>query len=297
MDEPHQLSAKGRSMTVKRFAPPYNWTEIDAAVSEYGFAVIEQALTQADVAVLNKELDSYLAEHPGAGGPQTAFDQLDKGLGYRTIRLHGLCAKLPSASIAVGHKEVIEWGSRLMTGQPEGALLAAGEFISISPSELAQGWHRDTNGWPVPSTPERPSSVDAIFALTKFTAENGATRLAPGSHLWDRERRPSSFNFVPATMNAGDALLFNGDVVHFGGANRTRNEHRRAISLLMCAPYLRPVENSQLNISVEQAAKLPEHVRRFLGFGMSNTFGANGGAMLGLYENGDPARLFEATGG
>ena len=294
MVQSHQLSLAGEIMTFKRFSPPYNWDEIDASIAEQGFAVIQQALTKAEVTVLNQELDSYLGSNPNAGAPQTEFDHLDKGLGFRTIRLHGLCAKLPSASIAVGHKEIIEWGSRLMTGQPEGALLAAGEFISISPSELAQGWHRDTNGWPVPSTPERPSSVDAIFALTKFTAENGATRLAPGSHLWDRDRRPSSFNFVAATMNAGDALLFNGDVVHFGGANRTQDEHRRAISLLMCAPWLRPVENSQLNISIEQAAKLPEHVRRFLGFGMSNTFGANGGALLGLYENGDPASLFEA---
>jgi ectoine hydroxylase-related dioxygenase (phytanoyl-CoA dioxygenase family) len=39
------------------------------------------------------------------------------------------------------------------------------------------------------------------------TADNGATRVAPGSHRWDIERVPTADDFVPAEMAAGWASI------------------------------------------------------------------------------------------
>ena len=92
-------------------------------------------------------------------------------------------------------------------------------------------------------------------------------------------------------MSPGDALLFRGDVIHGGGANET-DRPRRALSLSYCVGWLRPVENSILNISRETARRLPKHTQRLLGWSAYDGSRDNGG-LVGLYENGDPAVLLE----
>ena len=90
-------------------------------------------------------------------------------------------------------------------------------------------------------------------------------------------------------MEAGDALLFRGDVIHGGGANTTES-HRRAVSVSYCAGWLRPVENSFLNVSRERAKILPTRVQKLLGYAAYDGK-RDGGGLVGLYENGDPRAL------
>ncbi len=52
-------------------------------------------------------------------------------------------------------------------------------IIRIVPGEVAQVLHRDRWSWGYLKDIE--PQLDTIWALTDFTRENGATRLAPGS--------------------------------------------------------------------------------------------------------------------
>jgi hypothetical protein len=56
------------------------------------------------------------------------------------------------------------------------------------------------------------------------------------------------------------------------------------------AGWLRPVENSLLNVSLDQARQLPERLQRLLGYALYDGTRDNGG-LVGLYENGDPTAL------
>ena len=49
--------------------------------------------------------------------------------------------------------------------------------------------------------------VEAMFALSDFTIENGATQVVLGSHRWEPDREPTSEEITQAEMKAGSALF------------------------------------------------------------------------------------------
>ncbi len=57
-------------------------------------------------------------------------------------------------------------------------LLNTGQLIQIGPGETAQPIHQDEGIWNRLSPPKHQLQVEAMFALTDFTVENGATRAA-----------------------------------------------------------------------------------------------------------------------
>ena len=170
-------------------------------------------------------------------------------------------------------------------------LLNAAELIEIQPGEPRQPAHRDSDSWPIPLT-ETPFVVNIIYALDEFTLENGATWVAPGSWSWRKAQRAKTEDYERAVMHAGDAILFRGDLIHRGGANES-SAPRRAISVSYCAGWLRPVENSYLNLSRETGRKQSKEMQNLLGFAAYDGEAQQSG-LLGLYENGDPQRWLES---
>ena len=73
--------------------------------------------------------------------------------------------------------------------------------------------------------------IKFLIALSPFTEENGGIRVTPGSNKWEDFRNLGCpEDIISCEMEAVDALLINGKVVHGGGANRTADERRRAVS-------------------------------------------------------------------
>ncbi len=109
-----------------------------------------------------------------------------------------------------------------------------------------QGLHTD---WMFRAPHEPNYAVTALWLLDDFTATNGATRLIPSSHLWDR---PLPKTMQQPTVNhpeqkivtakAGSVLVFNGHLYHSG----TRNDSRLSRRVL------------QLTFIAREAARFPE---------------------------------------
>ncbi len=162
--------------------------------------------------------------------------------------------------------------------------------MCIGPGETPQFLHRDELNWPE-ATRTDEITVTAIFALTDFTEENGATVVAPGSNHWPGampEVNPDQT--CQAIMKAGDALLYNGKVIHGGGANVSRNERRVGLHAGYLLGWLRSEENHQLTTSLETARKLPEHVQRMLGF---RSYVPPKAARLGMVDYEDAGLLLD----
>lgn len=270
------------------FEAPHDWAAIDHAVRTTGGAIVKDLLSDQALATFNNEIDTYLAGHASEGVPGSGSDSYDQFLGHNTIRLHGLLNKIPSGAELVGHAEIVAWAERLLADAAGSVLLNAGELIQIQPGEPAQAPHRDSDSWPGLPLTDSPVVVNAIVALDDCTLDNGATHVVPGSWEWARERRPSESEWTRAVIDAGDALVFRGDVIHRGGANRS-DERRRVVSLSYCAGWLRPVENSFLNIPRETAAAASPDIQALLGYAAHDGSSMSAG-LVGLYENGDPAR-------
>jgi ectoine hydroxylase-related dioxygenase (phytanoyl-CoA dioxygenase family) len=107
----------------------------------------------------------------------------------------------------------------------------------------------------------------AMWALTDFTADNGATRIVPGSHKADREAMQSEIDqAIAAEMPAGSVLVFHGSLWHSGGPNCTRDEWRLGVNVQFCQGYIRQQQNPYLGLSRDVVASFPERLRQLCGF-------------------------------
>jgi ectoine hydroxylase-related dioxygenase (phytanoyl-CoA dioxygenase family) len=67
-------------------------------------------------------------------------------------------------------------------------------------------------------------------------------------------------------MASGSAVVYLGNTLHGGGANRTRNETRRGMFMGFCLGWLRTEENFFLSTPIEAVRGMPQQVQELLGY-------------------------------
>ncbi len=140
------------------------------------------------------------------------------------------------------------------------------QIISIGAGEPAQTIHRDQWAFDFFSFPRGYEvQCNTIWAMTDFTAENGATRVIPGSNRYDDKLRFTEADTEPAEMKKGSVLFYTGSIYHGGGANRS-NSTRSAINITYNVSWLRQEENQYLSCPPEIARTLPVELLRLMGY-------------------------------
>ena len=267
-----------------------NLTDLCSAIDEFGGVIVDNFLAPAMLDQLRADFDGLISNHPP--GAATGHDFWKQFHGTETKRITGL-AQVSTA-----------WGDLLCDPIYKGMAdhylgednyyLNTGQLICIGPGETPQLLHRDELNWPEAAGREEEVTVTAIFALTDFTEENGATVVAPGSHRWPGVLpEVSEEQSRQAVMQAGSALLYNGKVIHGGGANVSKDQWRVGLHAGFVAGWLRSEENHQLTTSLAAAQKLPEHAQRMLGF---RSYVPPKSARLGMVNYEDAANLLEQQG-
>jgi ectoine hydroxylase-related dioxygenase (phytanoyl-CoA dioxygenase family) len=117
--------------------------------------------------------------------------------------------------------------------------------------------------------------------LTDFTTENGATRVAPGSHLATDAKAAYESDVIPAVAPAGTVMLIDGRLLHHVGAS-TVDGLRVGILNYYCRPFLRAQENYCLSLRPEVWATCSDELKALLGFKSWNTFGGVDGHFHGV---------------
>ncbi len=142
--------------------------------------------------------------------------------------------------------------------------------ISLAPGETAQVIHADDQIHGL-GKPHRATVCNSMWALTDFTEANGATRVVPGSHLWqdpDYFADPTRIETIPAEMARGSVLVWHGSTWHGGGANTTADEVRVGVAMNYCAGFIRQQENQHLGIAPDIMATFSPELRQLCGLGM-----------------------------
>jgi len=160
--------------------------------------------------------------------------------------------------------------------------------IQIWPGEKAQVVHRDDSMFPVKHKPFE-FMVNAMWAYTEFTKDNGATVVVPGSHLWSVDRMPAEHEVTPAEMQPGEVLIYLGSVIHAGGQNRSEFP-RTGVALSYCLGWLRQSENQYFAAPPEIAKNFSKELQEMLGYSVQRP-------NLGMYEGTEPNVLFDEHSG
>lgn len=284
---------------VRRMAVAPEIVERDVAgMREQGFVVVEGFLSPSEVAECRRALAPHLARELFGRNP---FE------GLRTQRVYSLPAVAPIFAAIVEHPRVLAICDALLAPN---YLLTAAQAICIHPGEVPQGVHYDDSFYPF-SRPRPPVSLATIIAIDDFTAENGATDVIAGSHLWGDDipdgivsaqdfAQRSRFGhgavgkentlmraaaapgagdtrLQPTIMPAGSAIVFVGTLWHRGGANRS-TAPRLALSTQYCEPWARQQENFTLGIPPEVVATFSQRVQELIGYSIHPPFmGHTGG--------------------
>jgi len=123
--------------------------------------------------------------------------------------------------------------------------------------------HRDVRAF----TRDYRLSLNMLVLLSDFTPVTGGTRILSGSH--HIEAMPSLELFEREADQiigkAGDIVLFNSLVVHSAAPNRS-NDRRRALTLCLGRPFMKPQMDWQRYLSDEFQAGMSPSVRQLLGF-------------------------------
>ncbi|HXY99707.1 MAG TPA: phytanoyl-CoA dioxygenase family protein [Stellaceae bacterium] len=123
--------------------------------------------------------------------------------------------------------------------------------------------HRDVRHF----TAELPLMLNVLVMLDAFSAENGATLVLPGSHR--RETMPDAATFFararPITGPAGSVLLFDSNLVHAAGENRS-GARRRALTLTFTPPFIKPQIDHVRQLGDAAVSGLDDATKQVLGY-------------------------------
>ena len=186
--------------------------------------------------------------------------------GNHTRRVGGLVARSPAFRELAVSPPILDVAARVLGPHCERVQLSYTQVMSIGPGETAQPLHRDDEVWPWHRAPREEWAVSGIWAASDFTAENGATRIVPGSHLWPRDRAPREDEAAAAEMAKGDVFLYLGSLLHGGGANVTAGEARTGVQAFYTFGWLRQIENQYLSVPPEVARALEPALQDLIGY-------------------------------
>ena len=253
------------SNVLERVAAEIAVGKLAALLRRDGAAIVTGALSPRQLAAINAEVDDAIAATaPGLRHPTSDF--FVEFYGSRTVRLDGLPARSKTFLELMEDSFITRVADELLLPHCEDYLLNTGQLIQIGPGESEQFLHRDEDAWSYFKPPKPLLEVEAMFALTDFTPENGCTRVVPGSHLWEPEREAKPHEIQRAEMEAGSALLYLGTTIHGGGANTTRDRWRRGMFFGFVVGWLRTEENCFLTVPMEAVKDMPVRVQELLGY-------------------------------
>lgn len=234
-------------------------SDIVSVLEADGALILDEALGPEAVEALVAELRPYVeATEPGR----------DVFSGDRTTRTGALVARSPLTRPLVMDPRILALCEAVLSPNCLRFQLHLTQLIRIMPGQAAQPIHRDRWAWGR-SLDRLEPQLNTIWALTDFTAENGATQVAPGSTAWPDNRRPTEAELTCAEMKAGSVLLYTGSVFHGGGANASAQD-RWGLNITYALGWLRQEENQYLSCPPEIARTLDPDLQALLGYAMGS---------------------------
>jgi Phytanoyl-CoA dioxygenase (PhyH) len=252
--------------SLKTLSPDCGSAAIAAALREEGACIVEALMPRERLARFKTEIMPYVE------ATQVGREDFS---GRRTTRTGALTARSQACRELIMDSNLIGACDNFLKPYCDRYQLHLTQLIRILDGQSAQVLHRDRLAWGGFLRSDIEPQLNTIWAVSDFTRANGATRVVPGSNLWEDAREPDENEIAYAEMAAGSVLVYSGSVIHSGGANRSGSD-RLGLNITYCLGWLRQEENQYLSCPPEIAKDFPEELRALLGYTM-------GGFALGYF--------------
>ncbi len=242
-------------MDLHHFSPDVEPAEVSDHLHRFGYAIVDDAADQALLDRLEAEAMGFIeASAPG----RDAYD------GRFTRRTGALVARCPASRRLVMHPLAVGVVSHFL-GHASAVQLHLTQIISVEPGETAQKLHRDEMAFDFfDFGSDYHVQCNTMWALTDFTADNGATWILPGTSGLDDEATQGVVG-AQAEMSRGSVLFYEGKVLHGAGANRSAGV-RRGVNITYAVGWVRQEENQYLACPPEIARTLDDDLLRMMGY-------------------------------
>jgi len=242
-------------MTDGHFAATTPSHEISAFLYENGYAIVDDAV---DAAVMDRLAFEAAPFVEGSAHGRDTYD------GQHTRRTGALIARCPAARTLVMHPVVRGVVGNFLAHATTYQLHLT-QLITIEPGETKQKPHRDQMAFDFFAFPaDYHVQCNTMWALTDFTAANGATHIAPGTgHMTDADAE--AVDEIQATMRRGSVLFYDGKVLHGGGAN-TSDRPRQGVNITYAVGWVRQEENQYLACPSDIARTLDDDLLKMMGY-------------------------------
>lgn len=250
-------------------APTRDWDRARQDLAEFGYALVEGALSPAEVDALRRRTVEQAAGEVEAGvatissAAQHLWTLLNKGQIYHDLLLNPVIdAFVP---------ELL--GDHFILNSITGSIGLPGNSSSTM--------HIDQSNVQPPIR-QIAFGLNVLWFLDDVSAANGGTRLMPGSHVQDiAPLDPFDISdTVAAEGPAGTALLLDSRVWHCVGPNST-DRRRHVLVTYFNRYFMRAHENHFLSLRAEVEANLHEKVRVMCGFRCTGSVGGVEGPIEG----------------
>ena len=192
-------------------------------LDEEGYLPLPGALDGAALGALHARFDALVTAEGDRAGIEVSQEDGAARLGNLVDKdaLFDRCWNHPLQLAAVAH----------VFGGHEFKLHSVNGRAAL-PGHGLQALHTD---WHEPVKPGEYQVCNSIWMLDAFTPENGATRIVPGSHRWERLPREATTDprepypgEIRLLGDAGTCVIFNSHLWH-GGTTNTSSRPRRAL--------------------------------------------------------------------
>jgi ectoine hydroxylase-related dioxygenase (phytanoyl-CoA dioxygenase family) len=277
---------------IPRFHASDPTEKITKDLNETGAIIVEGLIDPDTLRRFNAEIDEYLAATPD-GRP--VLSEAHRGFfGEQTRHITGVTAKSRTfATEILCNPVLLSVCDEILLPSCINYRLNIAHVLDRGPGSVQQFPHRDELVWCQVPEPHPELQVASLIALEDFEADNGATRVVPGSHRWPRDRQPQPGELVAAEMPAGAAIIYLGSTIHGGGPNTTKNQRRRGMHMSFNLGWLRTEENNYLTTPPDIARTLPRRSQELLGYAAHDAM-VIGGGYLGTVDTRDPIDLLAA---
>ncbi|MBL6642211.1 MAG: phytanoyl-CoA dioxygenase family protein [PS1 clade bacterium] len=242
---------------LKHFDSTVDVKTITDTLEKDGALILDNVVSADFLAALRAETDPYM---------EATSNGADDFGGRLTTRTGGLVMRSEKCRALVMDERILEPCNAFLAPYCEKVQLHLTQIIRIRGGQTAQPIHRDRWAWGTHLAHVEPQ-FNTIWAITDFTAENGATQVVPGSTKWPDNAEIKPEQITQAEMKAGSVLIYSGSVFHGGGENRSSSD-RIGINITYTLGWLRQEENQYLTCPPELAKTLPLELQALVGYSM-----------------------------